>query len=199
MVPASSNPRRREPAHARRAQILAAALRCFSEKGYHATTTEDLVRASGLSKGSLYWHFRSKEEVFLALLEALEGELFSAWEQAAVGSVSVLDGLRLLGELTLEKLLAQRALLRAWPEFITHPAGRERFAQTYRSSRERLAAWVRRGIESGELRELPVEGVAVAMTAAVEGLLLQAMVDPGFDARTHWPHLWEILHGGIAR
>src|SRR5262249_7008236 len=51
----------------RRQQILDAALACFSRRGYHATSMEDIVRESGLSVGALYSYFPSKEELFTAL------------------------------------------------------------------------------------------------------------------------------------
>ena len=50
----------------RRAQILQAASTCFSRKGYHQTTMDDIVEEAGLSKGGVYWHFSSKKELFLA-------------------------------------------------------------------------------------------------------------------------------------
>ena len=53
----------------RRQQILDAALACFSRRGYHATSMEDIVRESGLSVGALYSYFPSKEELFAALDE----------------------------------------------------------------------------------------------------------------------------------
>lgn len=55
--------------HARREQILAAAIACFARQGYHATSMEDIVRESGLSVGALYTYFPSKEELFLALCD----------------------------------------------------------------------------------------------------------------------------------
>ncbi len=64
--PAEPGSDRRRPAEVRRAQILDAAQRCFGAKGYHAATMDDLVRASGLSKGSLYWHFRSRSSMVAA-------------------------------------------------------------------------------------------------------------------------------------
>ena len=73
-------PRTRRPAEERRAQILEAALQCFASKGFHTATMDDLVRASGLSKGSLYWHFESKEQVFLALFDAFAESGFAEWE-----------------------------------------------------------------------------------------------------------------------
>src|ERR1051326_9396768 len=57
------------PAHEqqRRAQILNAAMTCFSRQGYHATSMDDVVRESGLSVGAIYSYFASKEDLFLAL------------------------------------------------------------------------------------------------------------------------------------
>jgi len=52
-----------------RRQILEAAQRVFSEKGYHGASMDDVARASGTSKGALYFHFSSKEELFHALVE----------------------------------------------------------------------------------------------------------------------------------
>ena len=53
----------------RRTQILDAAAQCFAEKGYHAASMDDLVKASSLSKGAIYWHFKGKREIFRSLLE----------------------------------------------------------------------------------------------------------------------------------
>jgi AcrR family transcriptional regulator len=97
----ASRARRRAPPEERRAQILEAALQCFASKGYHSATMDDLVRASGLSKGSLYWHFQSKEEVLLALFDAFAAEIFAAWEAAAEEDHDSLELLRREGEIAI--------------------------------------------------------------------------------------------------
>jgi AcrR family transcriptional regulator len=48
--------------------ILNAALKCFSTRGYHATTTRDIARAAGMSPTALYIHYRSKEEVLYEII-----------------------------------------------------------------------------------------------------------------------------------
>ena len=50
-----------EAKEARRSQIVDAAVRCFARTGYYATTIEDIVRETGVSKGALYLYFPSKE------------------------------------------------------------------------------------------------------------------------------------------
>jgi AcrR family transcriptional regulator len=54
---------------ARRDQVLAAALACFARGGYHATTMSDVATEAGVSKGTPYLYFPSKEALFLALYE----------------------------------------------------------------------------------------------------------------------------------
>ncbi|MEC5424563.1 TetR/AcrR family transcriptional regulator [Virgibacillus sp. C22-A2] len=53
----------------RRITLLQAALECFSAKGYYASTVDDIVSYSKLSKGSVYNYFNSKEEIFINLLQ----------------------------------------------------------------------------------------------------------------------------------
>ena len=48
---------------ARRAQIIEAAISCFLEKGYTNTSMSDIIKASGLSSGSIYSHFSGKEDI----------------------------------------------------------------------------------------------------------------------------------------
>ena len=90
----------------RKAQIYQAALTCFSSKGYHRTTMDDIVAESGLSKGSLYWYFKSKKELFLGLFRDLMAQFGQAWESIVADQEASAT----------EKLLASLALFRA--EFV---------------------------------------------------------------------------------
>ena len=200
MSSAAAGPsRKRASAEERRAQIIEAALSCFSARGYHATTMDHVAIASGLSKGSLYWHFEGKEDVFLALFDHLAEEIFSRFDAAAeTGDSDILPLLQREFALFLERFGAERQLLLAWAEFLSHPRGRERMAAIYRLSREKLGQLIRLGIERGELRPLPVDGMAAALTGTLDALVLQAAVDPEFDLGEHVGTLWEILCRGVA-
>jgi AcrR family transcriptional regulator len=54
-------------------EILDAALACFAEKGFATTRMEDIARRAGISKGTIYLYFESKEAVFKALARAAVG------------------------------------------------------------------------------------------------------------------------------
>ena len=67
---------------ARRKTILDAATRLFGATGYHSTTVPMIVEASDSSVGSFYAHFRNKEDVFAAVLEALGQKVTEVMDQA---------------------------------------------------------------------------------------------------------------------
>jgi len=69
---------REERAEATRAQLLAAALPLFAERGYASVGTEDVVRAAGLTRGALYHHFADKKALFAAVFEQLEQDLVTS-------------------------------------------------------------------------------------------------------------------------
>ncbi len=195
-TPAAS-PRRREPPEVRRAQILDGALQVFGTRGYHAATMDELVVACGLSKGSLYWHFDSKEDVFLALFDAFVEESFEAFDEAAEHQ-SAVEALRSGFHDLLERLTQHGPMMPAWLEFLAHPEARRRFAAVYDQTRAVLADLLHRAAEEGDVRkDLSALGMATALVAAAEGLVLQAVVDPDFDAREHLPVVWDGLLGGF--
>ncbi|HKU54970.1 MAG TPA: TetR/AcrR family transcriptional regulator [Rhizomicrobium sp.] len=67
--------RRRE---ARAPEILEAALACFAQKGFAGTRMDDIARKCGITKGTIYLYFDSKESVFKALARASIGEQLGA-------------------------------------------------------------------------------------------------------------------------
>jgi AcrR family transcriptional regulator len=75
-------PRKRLTGQERRAAILDAALGVFAERGYHASSIDDIAREGGISKALIYEHFSSKQELYKELLEQHAGVLF---ERLAAG------------------------------------------------------------------------------------------------------------------
>ncbi len=98
LAPVPKLPRRRSKQEQREdsiARILDAAERLFITKGFHATRTEEIGAAAGLTKGALYFHFGEKTAVLLALLERVQSRVLDplAWRLAS-GQGTPLDRLR---------------------------------------------------------------------------------------------------------
>ena len=68
------------------AKILDVSMRLFTEQGYEHTTIQDIVDALGMSKGAIYHHFKSKEDILDALIQRYEEQMYSAAAAAAKDS-----------------------------------------------------------------------------------------------------------------
>ena len=61
--------------------LLDTAEEVFNEKGVSSTTLSDIACAAGVTRGAIYWHFKNKADVFVALAEYVEGDSASAFEE----------------------------------------------------------------------------------------------------------------------
>jgi AcrR family transcriptional regulator len=98
--------------------VLDAAFQVFSERGYSDTAIDEVARVSATSKGGLYFHFPSKQALFLALLDEASGQLLERVEAAmreapdplARGEAALREALRVFGS---HRLLARLLLVEA--------------------------------------------------------------------------------------
>ena len=66
----------KEEAEATRQNIMTAALGLFKEKGFDATRLQDIARATGCTRGAIYWHFKNKTDILKTLLEDMRNRFF---------------------------------------------------------------------------------------------------------------------------
>jgi AcrR family transcriptional regulator len=79
-------PSRRLSADERRAQLIAAALALFAERGFNATTMDDIAERAGVTKPLLYQHFESKRALYLELVDQVADELIAAIHEATAAA-----------------------------------------------------------------------------------------------------------------
>lgn len=198
----------RRPAE-RPGQILAAASRVFAARGFHRTTLDDVARGAGITKGTIYLYYRSKEEVFAAMLRQKMAEAFAALEGGATGGAP--DMRRRLERFARQAyaVLRNPATMAILQMII---AEARRFPETaeffYRDiilkSNRRLAAVIRAGIAAGELRPLDPMVVARGYTgmflafALSQVLLGGARIYPVSDERV-LRNLTAVFLDGVCR
>jgi len=98
-------PTQAERTEATRGRLVATARRLFAEKGFAATSTEEILGEAAVSRGALYHHFASKTDLFRAAFEAVENDLTAQILSAASGSGET-DPMRIL-ELGFDAFLDQ--------------------------------------------------------------------------------------------
>jgi AcrR family transcriptional regulator len=186
----------------RREEILAAALSCFAERGYHETTVDDIASRAGLSKGAVYWHFAGKREIFLTALDLYVEESLARFRAAAVGSKTAREGLERISDAALATV-PESGLVEATLDFLAHATRddefRVRFRRLWTGCSELVGAQLQRGIDSGEFRSFDTEAMATAMFAAMDGLFVQSVVLPEIRPAPIWKTTLEILLKGVEK
>ena len=77
-----------------RAALLASGRALFAERGFAGTAREEIVERAGVTRGALHHHFGTKQDLFAAVFEAVEGELAARIATAAMAGVDPRDQLR---------------------------------------------------------------------------------------------------------
>jgi AcrR family transcriptional regulator len=170
----SQDPIRAQLAEARRTQLLDAAATVFAEKGFHRATTREIASVAGVSEGTIYNYFDSKEDLLigimacLAELESLDEELVEALH-GDVRDFFIAMFRHRMGRMQQGQEMLQAVL----PEVMVNPELRERF---YRQFVLRIATlveqYVQARVELGHIR--PVDAPLAAR--AVQGMFLGLLI-----------------------
>lgn len=86
------NKRRYDSANAKR-EIMKAASLLFAKKGYNQTSVADISKASGFSKGHIYYHFQNKEKLFVLLANKTMQDWYEKWTKKATSYTSATEKL----------------------------------------------------------------------------------------------------------
>lgn len=143
-----------------REEILATAKRMFIEQGYHGLAMRQISESVGVSKAALYYYFKDKEELFLAILTTYLDEIEASIDAILAGTGSGADCLRQFVELVLSQPAEQRATIRLASQEMAQlsTASRKQFDKLYREKFiGKLTAILREGMERGEFRMLDAE------------------------------------------
>jgi AcrR family transcriptional regulator len=149
-----------EPETSMRDQILSAAKGLFIQQGYHGLAMRQIAEALGVTKAALYYHFKDKEELFLAILEAYLDEMEVAMDSILAGSASSRDQVRRFVETVLAQPADQRAIIRLASQEMGQlsAAARKSFDKTYREKFiGKVETILTRGMQSGEFRRIRPE------------------------------------------
>lgn len=160
----------------RREQILQAAIACFSRRGYHLTTMDDIVAESGMSKGSLYWHYKSKRDILISVAEWYFGQMVGGMMGAVQQAPTATSKIKMLLTLILEVMSTEDTLINVFIDFYAetrHDAQvTELLQEMLTPIIDAIAAIIEEGITSGEFRPVDARNIALIFMAAGDGLFL---------------------------
>jgi AcrR family transcriptional regulator len=172
-VPRITEERRAE----RRRQILTCAWTCFSRNGFHATSMDDIIAATGMSASGVYRYFSGKDELIdaageesMAVFRALFDRLRTTEPVPDIATTIAAIVEPVGGD---QQYDLSRVAIQAWSEALRQPRLRERAGDFYREMRTQLAALARRWQHAGLLApQVNPESVGLVLTTLMPGILV---------------------------
>jgi AcrR family transcriptional regulator len=179
--------------------ILNSAIKVFSKKGFEAARMEDIAKTAKLSIGGVYWYYKSKEEIIIAIMEQLIDkdvkDLRALLE--AEGSVRA----RLEAYISLSIEAAQEYIPITYELYsLAHRNAKVKnhirtFLQTYHSV---LEQFIQQGINRREFKSVNAREAALTLASLYEGTLELTMLDPErVDAKKTLLSSFKLLMNGL--
>ena len=165
-----------------RNRIVRAALGVFAEHGFHRSTMQDIVRASGLSVGAIYTYFKGKSELILAGCDLITDQELAQLNTRLSGVTSYRERIATAIGYWFDNLAVEQSergsgflLLQAWAEVETDPAIREMLLRRRRETVTAIVLVLQEGVMRGELPVwLDIPAISHALAALLDGMLVEA-------------------------
>jgi AcrR family transcriptional regulator len=163
-----------------RGRVLQAAGEVFAERGFTAASLDQVAAAAGFTKGAVYSSFRSKDELFLALMEAEGAHRVEVVEAALRTTGDLADALAAVGaELSRRDAPWQLLFLEFWQRAVRDADVRRAFVASRRTLRARVSDVVERFLAERPVRTgWDAASLTVVLLALANGLALEALPDP---------------------
>jgi AcrR family transcriptional regulator len=182
--------------------LMRSAARVFRRRGLDRASIDEVAEDAGYTKGAFYANFKSKEELYLAMLDRKFGERLEALDRALARDERPSEQARHFGEDVLHEMVVDEDWRRLFLEFSAYAARDEDFRAElmtrYAAIRERIvrafeARLERLGVDS----PVPVEEVTEMACMMASGFLLEQMIHPDLDEGLH-SRMLEIFYAGLA-
>lgn len=148
----------------RKEKIFEAALKCFNQKGYHKTSIDDIVKKCRMSKGGIYYHFKSKEQLFRQLYSFKVMNYFNWLNTYIQQSNDPSEQILLFAKKTGEILKENQDFFKFCLEFLSmaprEPGIKKEMTSFYLGTVKTFSKLIEEGIRSGRFKKLDSKKVA---------------------------------------
>lgn len=196
-------PTRAEKKAATRASLLAAAAEVFSSRGFQAASVDEVAEAAGFTKGAVYSHFESKEDLFLAMLDERFAERIDELRAVLADDHDPSEQAREAGEGFITYMDADPRwaplFFEFWAHAVRHPEVAAKLVPRYRAVRAAVAELLeQRAHELGKDPVLPPDDVAAMTFAMANGAALEHMLEPERIGPDLYGTMLEVFFRGLA-
>ena len=186
----------------RKEQIMDAALKVIISKGYDNSRMDDIVDLSSMSKGAIYWYYKSKKEVYLNLVNYWVIKYSTVINHIVEEDDSAADQLKDVFDYFILQYEQDPSAFKALVEFWSL-AGRDedfhkKVDRVYTKFLQFLERIINKGVKSGEFKKLDVRVTALSIMVNIEGIIWFTLFDAhGLSAREYINTITNFILSGL--
>jgi AcrR family transcriptional regulator len=190
---------RREKQQRTRTSLLRAAAQLFCKRGLEGTSIDEVALAAGYTKGAFYANFKSKEELFLVMLDERFSSELERLDRALAGTQEPYEE-ALAAAADFIHFASDEEWQSLYFQFLAHAARNEDFRQELatrqRAMRDRLAEVFGRWKEGfGATPTLPIEDITMMTFFMADGFLVNRIIEPGLSEDLYTTMVGVFLRG----
>ena len=190
---------RREKQQRTRKALLEAAAAVFCERGLEGASVDEVAQAAGYTKGAFYANFKSKEELFLVMLDERFAEELERLDKALAGTQEPQEEARAAAADFIH-FAAEEDWQKLYFQFVAHAARNEDFRQElatrHRAMRARIAEILQRWKQgTGKKPPVPIGEITAMMSFMADGFLVDRIVEPELDEDLYTTMVGVFLRG----
>jgi AcrR family transcriptional regulator len=183
---------REDVSEERKEQILDAATEVFAQKGFDHARMDDIVEETGLSKGALYWYFKSKDDIIFGIMDRMFQLEFKELEELKQTGTSASEALMAFADVAIKDINRMLRFMPVTYEFLAlafrNKLVQKAIKQYMNSYVSLLDPMIQAGINSGEFKQVNPRDVSAAVGAIIEGTVLlwvydHNLIEPGENIR----------------
>lgn len=186
-------------------KIKQAALSLFNEKGYSATTTREIANEVGIKSSTLYFYFKSKEEIFFTLYREAR-ELFDKEKHVRLNTV--IDGnierqLYILFSWSMELFVEHNLYCKFLYRYLIYPVYdlkdkiQQELSEWMNIATNHVEELLSKGNQEGLFRDLSVENLVRSFYRNQNGYLCELIINDRIPSKEEIDEVWKIYWDGI--
>ena len=188
----------------RKEQILDAALYVIVQNGYHQSRMDDIVSTSGLSKGAIYWYYKSKKDIYLDLVNHWVIRYSNSLLKLPQEDISSGEHLKNLFETFFNQFEKDPIVFKALLEFWSL-AGRDtdfkiKLEKVTQNFIHYIESIIKKGVESGEFKQVNPNIAAMSIMVVIEGISWFTLFEKNsVSAKEYTDTVFEFILSGLLK
>jgi AcrR family transcriptional regulator len=191
---------RKEKQARTREKLMRSAAKLFCHRGLDQASVDDISQDAGYTKGAFYSNFKSKEELFLAMLDEKFGEEIERIDASLHTDESPDEAARHAGEDFVRSLRADPEWMRLYMEFVAYAARNEAFREEFLTRCRALDARLQEVYQRwhdriGITPPMPLEEITRMVSIMADGFLIWQQLDPSLSEEVYGTMLAVFMQG----